>query len=314
MQFPSLKSGFTAIDRFLMAPGDLRILNVIRVLFGIFLAINLLEMWPDRHLFFGSQGYLPDDILGYFSAPTWRLSSFVPRSELGVTSYFLIHFAALAALILGIYPRCAALVVFVMFSGLVNSNLMIFDGEDTMFRLFAFFMIFVPGPQAIRKAGLPGQPGATPYPVWPLRLFQFQMCLMFFACGLQKMKGEFWADGTAMYYVFRLYDFYRLHVPAFVTENMLILKVMTWGVIVFELAVPILIWFRETRIPCLVLVICFHIAVELTMNLLMFHWIMITGWLCFATWNDGVRLLSLFRRTESSVLDSPVPQPDVSSA
>ena len=306
MQFPSLKPTFSAIDRFLMAPGDLRILNVIRPLFGIFLTVNLLVLWPDRHLFFGAEGFLPDEILKFYVSPSWTLGTFVPRSELGVTSYFLVLFGALSALILGLFPRCAALVVFVMFCGLTNANQMIFDGEDTMFRLFAFYLIFAPGPKQLQAAGLPGQPGANPYPVWPLRLFQFQMCLMFFACALQKMRGEVWADGTAMYYVFRLYDFYRYPVPEFITENLMLLKVLSWSVIILELAVPILIWFRETRIPMLVLVIAFHIATDLTMNLMMFHWIMITGWLCFAKWDDGVRLLSRFRRNNASLSEYPM--------
>lgn len=295
-----------------MAPGDLRILNVIRPLFGIFLTINLLELWPDRHLFFGSGGFLPDDIVETYTSQSWSIKSFLPRSEAGVTCYFLVHFAAIATLILGIFPRCSALAVFVLFSGLMNSNLLIFDGEDTMFRLFAFFFIFAPGPKELRNAGLPGQPGANPYPVWPLRLFQFQVCLMFIACALQKMKGEFWADGTAMYYIFRLYDFYRLPAPDLFTENLMMLKLMTWGVIVFELAAPILIWFKETRIPTLILLICFHLAIELTMNLLMFHWIMITGWLCFATWDDGARILNWFRRRDTPASDCPVAQPGVS--
>lgn len=312
MQFPSLKSSFSAIDRFLMAPGDLRMLNVIRPLFGIFLTINLLELWPDRHLFFGAGGFLPDEILGTYAADSWTIGTFVPRSEFGVTCYFLVHFAALATLILGIFPRCSALVVFVLFTGTMNSNLLIFDGEDIMLKLFAFFLIFAPGPKELRKAGLPGQPGATPYPVWPLRLFQFQMCLMFFACAIQKMKGEFWADGTAMYYVFRLYDYYRVPFPEFVTENLMMLKLMSWGVILFELAIPILIWFREIRLPCLILVIAFHLTIEFTMFLLVFHWIMITGWLCFAKWDDGVRIVRWLRRSDSTASEYPLAQPGVS--
>jgi hypothetical protein len=295
-----------------MAPGDLRILNVIRPLVGILLTINLLGLWPDRYLFFGADGYLPDDIVEMYTTQSWSIKSFVPRSELGINTYFLVHFAALATLILGIYPRCSALVVFILFSGFVNSNTLIFDGEDTMFRLFAFFLIFAPGPKQLRDAGLPGQPGANPYPVWPLRLFQFQMGLMFFACALQKMRGDFWADGTAVYYVFRLYDFYRIPAPALFTENMMIIKLMTWGVIVFELAAPILIWFKETRVPVLLLLIGFHLGVELTMNLFLFHWLMITGWLCFATWDDGVRILSWFRRKDSAASEYPVPQAGVS--
>lgn len=278
-----------------MAPGDLRILNVVRPLFGIFLAINLLFLWPDRHLFFGAGGLIPDEIYPYFSNVSWKMTTFLPRDEVGVNLYFLTLFAGLGSLTLGVFPRISAALVFVLLSGLQNTNNIIFDGEDTMFRIFAFYLIFAPTAKEIREAGVPGQPGAKPLPVWPLRLFQVQICFMFFVCGLEKMKGEVWADGTAMYYVFRLYDVTRLQLPEFFTENLALLKLATWLVIVFEIAAPILIWFKETRRSTLIALVLFHIGTDLTMNLMMFHWLMITGWLSFANY-DEIRAIGRFFR------------------
>jgi len=310
MKSPSLRSCYSAIDRFLMSPGDLRILNVIRPLFGIVLVINLWFIWPDRHLFFSAEGLIPDNIYPEFSSTSWKLTTFLPRTTWGVDLYFLALFSALASLIVGFYSRLSALVVFVLLAGLQNSNTLIFDGEDTMFRLFAFFLIFAPGPKEIRAAGLPGRQESEPYPIWPLRLFQFQVGLMFFACALQKLRGEVWADGTAMYYVFRLYDFYRVPVPAIITENLMVLKFLTWAVLMLELAAPILIWFKETRRTTLVILILFHLGTDLTLNLMMFHWVMITGWLSFATYDD-FRALGAYLRPGKRVPQATEP---VSSA
>lgn len=181
-----------------------------------------------------------------------------------------------------------------------------------MFRIFAFYLIFAPTAQEIREAGLPGQPGAKPLPVWPLRLFQVQICFMFFACGLEKMKSEVWADGTAMYYVFRLHDFYRVPVPEFFTENLALLKIASWGVVLMEIVAPILIWFKETRRFTLILLILFHIGTDLSMNLMMFHWVMITGWISFANFDDLRALMTLFRpgaRKKQAAIEYPLPQP-----
>ena len=53
-----------------------------------------------------------------------------------------------------------------------------------------------------------------------------------------------------------------------------------------ELAVPILIWFRETRHSCLLVLLLFHLGNEWTMNLFLFHWVMLCGWLAFLTADD----------------------------
>ena len=72
-----------------------------------------------------------------------------------------------------------------------------------------------------------------------------------------------------------------------------VVALMTWSVLVLELAVPLLIWFRETRRLCLVLLLLFHLGNEWTMHLFLFHWIMLCGWLSFVTADDlrclGVR-------------------------
>jgi hypothetical protein len=307
MQFLNLKSCSSAIDRFLLAPGDLRILNVVRPMFGIFLAINLLFLWPDRQLFFGAEGLFPDEIYDKFSSASWRMTTFVPRTAWGVDAYFLSLFFFIGSLICGWYPRCSALCVFMLLSGLYNSNTLIFDGEDTVFRLFAFYLIFAPGPQQIKEAGLPGQANSTPYPIWPLRLFQVQMTALMLACVWQKLRGESWLDGTAMYYVFRLHDFQKFPLPEFITENLLILKVMTWSVILFEISAPILIWFKRTQLPAIIALLAFHLMTDLTMNLMMFHWIMITGWMSFVIYDDFSALRGLFwRQSDAERNEAPL--------
>ena len=62
-----------------------------------------------------------------------------------------------------------------------------------------------------------------------------------------------------------------------------------------ETLVPIFIWFRETRLVCLVIVVFFHLANEWTMNLFLFHWLMLCGWLSFVSPADFARLREFCR-------------------
>ena len=61
---------------------------------------------------------------------------------------------------------------------------------------------------------------------------------------------------------------------------------MTWSVVAAEFSIPILIWFKETRRPCLLVLLIFHLANEWTMNLFLFHPLMVCGWIAFVTPED----------------------------
>jgi vitamin K-dependent gamma-carboxylase-like protein len=102
-----------------------------------------------------------------------------------------------------------------------------------------------------------------------------------------KLAGDEWIDGTALYYVSRLDDFFgRFPIPAWLFDTPWVVAPMTWGVLIVELAVPMLIWFKETRRWCLLATVLFHLANEWTMHLFLFHWIMLVGWLSFLTTDD----------------------------
>jgi hypothetical protein len=111
-----------------------------------------------------------------------------------------------------------------------------------------------------------------------------------------------------MYYVSRLGDFFgRLSVPAFLFDAPWPVAFITWSVVAAEVLVPFFIWFRETRRACLVLVVAFHLANEWTMNLFLFHWLMLCGWLAFLTPEDFAWL------SRSAANEQPLlgPRPDV---
>jgi hypothetical protein len=141
-------------------------------------------------------------------------------------------------------------------------------------------------------------------PGWGLRLFQIQMAVILFSTGMAKLQGDSWVDGTALYYVSRLDDFFgKFAVPAWAFDTPWMVALMTWAVVLVEIIAPLLIWFRETRLWCLLAIVAFHLANEWCMHLFLFNWIMLCGWIAFLTPND-LRWLSglsgFARSTEAS--------------
>ena len=284
----------SAIDRFLMQPADLRILDVVRRCYAVLLLLNVGLLWLDRSLFFGPGSWLPPESARAIIDPdTFDLYSIFPESPLTITLALAVLAAAGLAMLFSWFPRIAALVTFFLLICVQHANVMLFDGEDIVFRLFAFYLIFVPPRRDLEprqtseeisegtcEASLPS------YPVWPVRMFQLQFCLIYLCTAIQKSDGNEWLDGTAVYYALRLDDMTKFPLPAAITESLGWSKFLTWSTLAFEFAVPVLIWWRRTRWICIVAAVLFHLGLDYAMNLHLFHWIMMVGLLSFVRYDE----------------------------
>ncbi len=286
---------FQRIDAFWMQPYDLRILDVIRRGYGSLLLVYTSLLWGDRHRFFGSDSLVPADVGRAIIDPdTFGLYSFLPEHPIVITLSLLLLGICGLCLIIGCCPRISAAIIMFILLSVHHANNTLFDSEDTVFRLFAFFLIFAPPASHFQWNTLPVQHKKTDrYPAWPLRLFQLQMCLMYLAAGIQKCRGAEWLDGTAVYYALRLDDSTSFHLPAWIAEQLSWIRLLSWGTIAFELAFPILIWFKIFRWPILVLAVGFHLFTLYSMNLHLFHPIMLLGLLSFIRFDE---LRSFWRR------------------
>jgi hypothetical protein len=100
---------------------------------------------------------------------------------------------------------------------------------------------------------------------------------------MMKFAGSDWRDGTAMYYVVHMEDhFGKLFHPDLLFGYMGALKFLTYKTtLVLETLAPLFLWFDRTRNATLLSPFVFHLGINLSMNLEMFHWVMIVGWLSF---------------------------------
>jgi hypothetical protein len=226
-----------------------------------------------------------------------------------VQACFWIAVTQTALLLVGCLSRVNAVCLFVWLVSFQNRNPLLLNGEDTVMRLLAFLLIWMPIGQCwsldawlwprLRGVRLPSvlpAEAATSAPGWGLRLLQIQMCIIFLSAGLCKLGGDAWLDGTALYYVARLDDYFgRFPAPDWPFDKPWGVALFTWTVIAVELLVPVFLWFRETRRLCLLVLVLFHLANEWTMHLFLFHWIMLVGWMAFLTPADFAWLKRLTR-------------------
>jgi hypothetical protein len=288
---PATRSGFTgAWNDLVFAERDPRLAGVLRIGYGVLLLINLVMWAPDLRLWFSESGVMPlsaareiinehaPTVLGWSQAAWWLWLCY------GVL------IASAVLLTVGWHTRIQAIIVLIALTSFQDRNYAIVDGEDTLFRLFAFYLAVCPAGWAFSlDARRRKQRGiALPPPIpWGLRLFQIQMSVIYLSSAIEKSLGTDWTSGTALYYVSRLHDsFGKLPVPALLFETLWITKLLTWSVLVMEWALPVLLWVKRTRRVAIVVAIVFHLSIEYTMNLFLFHWLMILGLLSFAEFDE----------------------------
>lgn len=320
----SLRAALAAIAKFwgqfFHAPCDARVCAAIRVAYAAIVLVHLSVVYRDAEMLYSDAGVLPVESarqIGSVYAPSifWYLPS-TP----GVMEACVIIMAVHAAmLLLGLFSNVNAAALFLWIASLQFRNVVINDGEDTAMRMLGFFLIWMPvgrcwsvdaliwrtwrrwrsrvaigaGERERERVGDGFDTHAAPG--WALRLWQIQMALILLSTALVKLEGEAWPRGEALYYVSRLDDFFgRFWVPAWAFDSPWCVAGLTWTVLLVELLAPLLIWFRETRTLCLVLLVIFHLASDWSMHLFLFHWIMLCGWLAFVTPGNLQWLLSWF--------------------
>jgi hypothetical protein len=283
---PARRGFADAWNDLFFAPRDPRLAGVLRIGYGVLLLVNLAVLAPDVPRWFSEAGVLPaadarqlitehaPTVLGWIAAGWW------PWLCYGVLV------AAAALLTAGWHSRVQAIVVLLGLTWFQHRNYAIVDGEDTLFRLFAFYLALAPAGWAYsldaRRRKRRGVAEEPPIP-WALRLFQIQISVIYLSSAIEKSLGHDWTAGTALYYVARLDDaFGKFPMPGFVFETLWLTRLLSWSVLALEWVLPILLWVKQTRRAAILVAIAFHLAVEYSMNLFLFHWLMILGVLAFA--------------------------------
>jgi hypothetical protein len=117
-------------------------------------------------------------------------------------------------------------------------------------------------------------------------LIQFHIALIYFLSGFDKLLTASWRSGDAIAYIAALDYFANPIVSAmqFPFSN----HTIAWFTILFELLFPIGIWFKNFRIPLLIVGVIFHIGIIYFLNLPDFGLLMIICYAIFLNSNKEV--------------------------
>ena len=290
---------------------DLRALAFFRVAMGVLILIDLWMRSRSMEAMYTNAGFIPIEMLydyertvsGSGQVMSWSLHALGGSLQWQI---FLFVFAAVAAvsMVVGYRTRVVTIVSWVLLVSLQARNPLIVHSGDTLLRVAIFWSMFLPlgavwsldARRRITKSSdfVRGFEIVSPATVGLiLTLFS-----LYFFAGVAKLNHT-WFSGTVMEYVSRL-DIYSTALGKSMRDFPGLLKMITWGTLVVEVAIPFLMFVpwnnRRIRVLLMLIFFGFHIGIALTMSLGLFQYTSMGVWLalipggCMAWLGNGLRL------------------------
>jgi hypothetical protein len=263
---------------------------VFRVAFGLLAIWSALSVGANVERFFTDDGLVPFRLVakGHSLFAHFGADASVAWMHFGV---FLI---AAVLFTIGLVPRLMGVVIGLVHVSLQARNPFILNGGDRLFSILAVLSATLPlshrwSIQSLWRArrGAPQPPAPA---VLGARLLQFQLAYIYADSAYAKVAHPGWRDGHFMRAV--------IANPVFAEWPLdlgsgLVIATMTYGALGFELAFPVLIWFRRLRVPLLVAGIAFHVVIDVVMIIPMFSAAMVALYLGMMDGDDHRRLRDL---------------------
>ena len=230
---------------------DERIYAVMRIGFAFVALLNLICLWPDRHVFFSDAGMFDPGVARAQADPVYFSIFAFAGSGAAVTCCMAVTALSLVMLLLGIATRVAAFWVLVWHLSHIARALPAATGWDMLLRSFAVLVLVSPvGKCWTLPALLSG--GAKMLPALVsghgLVLMRLQVLVIYWQTVLRRVAmpdPNYWANGEFMSY-FLLSHHARWPGP-WVLEYGGLLTFATYAAQAAEVAIPVLLWVKKTR-------------------------------------------------------------------
>jgi uncharacterized membrane protein YphA (DoxX/SURF4 family) len=268
-------------DSFWFTSESTATLALLRIAFGVVMIAWTLSLTPDLTAFYSEVGLVPEQprwvtpitLLGFWDSP------------LAVVALWLVMLVASVCLVLGYQARLAAVLVFVALLSFQRRSPDTINSGDILLRLIALYLALAPSGAALSLDRWRSHRDTFwRFPMrsrWPLRLIQVQVSILYLASVFNKAMSDAWTDGTAFGLIMRIEDVRRLPVPDVVTDQLLLVNLLTFGTLAVELALAVLIWNRRALQWVLAAGVALHLGIELTMTLGFFSIAMLVSYVAF---------------------------------
>ena len=299
---------------------DRRALTAFRIGLAVILLCDLFTRVWDLRAHYTDEGVLPRQALLALSSSPYHFSlHFLGGGVVFEAVVFGLAGVCAVALLVGYRPFLSALLSWILLSSLHARNPLLLNGGDTLLRLYLFWALFLPmgkAAQAIeiqpKRKNQPTQETAAvrahSSPVDKQMFFSvgtmailLQVAIVY-ACTAALKSHPWWTtDGVAIYYALNV-DYLVTPIGNALLQFPTVLRVLTHAVYYLEWVGPFLVFIPwKTAHIRIAVVSCFvglHVGFLLCMELGLFPWVSMLGWVLFlpSTFWDRLERLALGRK------------------
>ena len=275
-------------------------LELLRAALGIALLANFAPLTFDLAELYGDGGWISREAFvaasvdtGWYSVLAWV------RGPNQLAALHVAFLAAALAFTVGWGVGRVKWPLWVLYLSYLNRNPAVVYGADLLLANLLLVVCVAPVGRGLRLGGTVGRWPSGPRAAVCLTLVRWQMALVFFFTAAQKLRGDLWWSGEAVWVVITNAEFAHPGLTRMLAEHFWFVTVATYATLVFELAYPFLIWGRRTRRSILGAAIVFHLGTAALFGLYLFAWVAIAGHMAFV---PGRWLQSRARTTGVPVL------------
>lgn len=298
-------------------------LGVFRILMASLAFVNLAMIAIDYDAWFTERGYVPLRVVAQYwgDHPRVNLLDGVTDPAVTLAVYVGTMLAALLAAA-GVLTRVSSIALALGYVSLHCRNPLILHGGDLVLRISLMYLALSPCGKAVSLDRLialrRGRASDPPEPVslWPQRLMQVQIAVIYFTNFWFKDYGHNWRDGVAVWFPLHLNEFKRFPVPDILTSNSVLLAIATYGTMFAWLSMGTIVFYRPLRRYAILCAAGAHLFIEYSMNIPLFAFLMLATYVnhydgeeIAAWWDKRMARWRAGHRKPKSLPDDGEPQP-----
>ncbi len=260
------------ISNYLRKNSEAAPLAVFRIFFGIMMFGSILRFWLNGWI---EKLYIaPDFFFSYYGFEWVR--------PLGNFTYILFLLCGISALMIafGYKYKLAAVTFFLSFTYIELMDKTTYLNHYYFISILGFLLIFLPAASYFSvDAYRDSKKAFQRVPSWCIDSIKLLLAMVYFYAGLAKINSD-WLF-RAMPLKIWLPSNYDLPLLGDLLQQEWVHYFFSWTGMIYDLAIPFLLFFRKTRRLAFVLVVVFHVLTRILFPIGMFPYIMIVSALIF---------------------------------
>lgn len=288
------------IERFWLQSVDADPFVLVRTFYGVVVFAWTVTLLPDFGRIFGDEGLAGGLEFGNFRIIS--LFRWVSVDTFGLPAMGLMLVAS-ALVALSRWTRITVPMTAFLFMSFADASVPWLIGAELVIALFglwlAAFSLLTPADAQGHHRDSTGSRGQMP--AWGLRLLQVQIVIAYLTTAYDKVLGNDWIDGSAVYHALASETLRRFDPPAFLFDSELVIRSLTWSTLAIEAALGLLLLWPRTRRFGVLLAIALHVGIQVFLVLGFFAPAMMIGILSFVSVADAKKVLDWRPPFRSSV-------------